>query len=310
MQSQKITIEEIFCQSTRRRLKARGAAAYDPETGRGCSCSLRRVEKLNPFTGHKEHVPEEMTADPDWPLMHTANDWRRLRCRHDFDYWAWTCARIKDKVRPEIVPFRLNRGQRRVVEALESDRLAGRPMRLIVLKARQWGCTTVVEMYIAWLQCCRVRNWHSLLCSQVQGVSGSIRGMLETMLRHYPSELWEGDETPSLRAYQGQSGIRELAGRGCHVTIATSESVNSVRGSDYAMAHLTEVAFWKDTPTAKPTDFIRTICGAIAREPLTLIVLESTANGAGNYFHREWLRSVRGASDKQAVFVPWYEIGI
>lgn len=310
METQTITIEEILCENTRRRLKEKEAAAYDPETGRGCSCPLRRVEKLNPFTGHKEHVPEEMTADPDWPLMHTANDWRRLRCRHDFDYWAWTCARIKDKVRPEIVPFRLNRGQRRVVEALESDRLAGRPMRLIVLKARQWGCTTVVEMYIAWLQCCRVRNWHSLLCSQVQGVSGSIRGMLETMLRHYPSELWEGDEAPSLRAYQGQSGIRELAGRGCHITIATSESVNSVRGSDYAMAHLTEVAFWKDTPTAKPTDFIRTICGAIAREPLTLIVLESTANGAGNYFHREWLRSVRGASDKQAVFVPWYEIGI
>ncbi len=53
------------------------------------------------------------------------------------------------------------------------------------------------------------------------------------------------------------------------------------------------------------------MCGGIARAPLTLIVLESTANGVGNYFHAEWLRSVRGESDKAAaVFVPWTEIDI
>lgn len=300
----------ILQENLRRREAEKAAAAYDPESGRGCTCPEARTQRRNPFTGHTELIPEEMTRDPDWPLMRSAHDWRRLRCRHDFEYWAVTCARIKDKVRPELVPLRLNRGQRRVVEALERDRLAGRPMRLIVLKARQWGCTTVVEMYIAWMQCCRVRDWHSLLCSQVQGVSGAIRGMLETMLRHYPAELWEGDEPPAIRAFQGQSGIREIAGRNCHITIASSESVNSVRGSDYAMAHLTEVAFWKDTPSARPTDFIRTICGAIAREPLTLIVLESTANGVGNFFHREWYRSIRGAGDKRAVFVPWYEIDI
>ncbi len=60
-----------------------------------------------------------------------------------------------------------------------------------------------------------------------------------------------------------------------------------------------------------PEGFIRAVCGGIARAPLTLIVLESTANGVGNYFHAEWLRSVRGESDKAAaVFVPWTEIDI
>lgn len=41
-----------------------------------------------------------------------------------------------------------------------------------------------------------------------------------------------------------------------------------------------------------------------------MIVLESTANGVGNYFHQEWLRSKSKMSDKAAVFVPWYEIEI
>lgn len=42
----------------------------------------------------------------------------------------------------------------------------------------------------------------------------------------------------------------------------------------------------------------------------TLLVIESTANGVGNYFHTEWLRAEAGVSDKTAIFVPWYEYGI
>ncbi|MDE7120234.1 MAG: hypothetical protein K2O10_06450, partial [Muribaculaceae bacterium] len=56
--------------------------------------------------------------------------------------------------------------------------------------------------------------------------------------------------------------------------------------------------------------FVRSVCGSVARSPLTLVVMESTANGAGSFFHREWLRAVGGKSDKRAVFVPWYEIEI
>ena len=44
--------------------------------------------------------------------------------------------------------------------------------------------------------------------------------------------------------------------------------------------------------------------------PETLIAIESTANGVGNYFHSEWLRCKEGRGDKHAVFVPWYEIRI
>ena len=79
---------------------------------------------------------------------------------------------------------------------------------------------------------------------------------------------------------------------------------------DIAMAHLTEVAFWRNTPSKSPDSLIRAVCGSIAMVPDSVIVLESTANGVGNYFHTEWLRSKAGLSDKEAVFVPWYEIEI
>lgn len=66
----------------------------------------------------------------------------RLRMLHDFPYWAATRAYIKDKRGGDDVLFRLNRPQRKFVERLERMRVEGRPIRLILLKARQWGGRT------------------------------------------------------------------------------------------------------------------------------------------------------------------------
>lgn len=55
---------------------------------------------------------------------------------------------------------------------------------------------------------------------------------------------------------------------------------------------------------------MRTVCGSVALEPLTLIVIESTANGTGNFFHDEWQRNISGHGDKHPVFIPWYQIEI
>ena len=117
-------------------------------------------------------------------------------------------------------------------------------------------------------------------------------------------------EKPELKCFEGSQNIKEIEGRKCRITIASIENQEAVRGADYAMAHLSEVAFWRDSARKSPDDFIRAIGGAIHYGPGTLIVMESTANGVGSYFHREWLRSVKGQSDKKPVFIPWYDISI
>lgn len=62
----------------------------------------------------------------------------------DFQTWCETCCTIKDKLTGRDIPFKLNAPQRRVLAILEADRLAGRPIRLIMLKARQWGGSTLI----------------------------------------------------------------------------------------------------------------------------------------------------------------------
>ena len=59
-----------------------------------------------------------------------------------------------------------------------------------------------------------------------------------------------------------------------------------------------------------PDDLVRSVCGSVALKPDTVIVLESTANGVGDYFHAEWMRAELHRSDKAPIFVPWNEIDI
>ncbi len=281
---------------------------YDPVTGLGATGD--RIATLSP-SGSMEHIPRSMTDDPSFAVVQASPAaWRRLRIRHDFEYWAATCVTIRDKLTGADVKLRLNRPQRRVLALMEGQRLAGLPIRLIMLKARQWGGSTLILMYMAWIQCCLRRNWHSLICAHVKDTSATIRAMYAKMLDGYPEELWEEESRPEFRAFERSLNTRVIPGRDCRVTLASSERQDAVRGTDFAMAHLSEVAFWSDSVQRSPEAFIRAVCGGVARVPCSMIVLESTANGVGNYFHAEWVRSKRGDSDKTAVFVPWHEIDI
>lgn len=279
---------------------------------RGIGCTGERVECYSPVSKGKEFIPKTMyDSDKFHMVKENAQAWRRLRICHDFEYWAATCCTIKDKRTGCDVFMRLNRPQRRVLAIMEQQRMAGEPVRLIMLKARQWGGSTLVQVYMAWIQLVHKRSWNSLICAHVKDTAATIRGMYSKILSDYPADVWDEDGVcrPEFRVYERSTNIRYIPGRDCSVTLGSAEKQDSVRGGDFAMAHLSEVAFWGDTTRHSPEGFVRAICGSIMREPFTLIVMESTANGTGNFFHAEWLRACSAeGSDKIPVFVPWYEI--
>jgi hypothetical protein len=65
--------------------------------------------------------------------------------------------------------------------------------------------------------------------------------------------------------------------------------------------HNSECAYWPN-----PDEIAEGVLEAISDENGTEIILESTANGIGNYFHQRWMSAIRGESGYQAIFVPWY----
>lgn len=298
---------EIAAENARRISRAQDVP-YDPVQGDPADPS--RVPVTLSWSAGRLWLPATMVADPDYRRITSLLDYKRLRFRHDFEFWAVECVVIRDKLTGRQVPFRLNAPQRRVARMLDADRREGRPLRLIMLKARQWGGSTLVQMYFAWIQIVHRRNWNSLICAHVRDTAAAIRGMYDDMLAHYPEALWEGDEPPRFTPWQKSVNTREIAGRGCKVTLSSSYGQDSARGLDFSMAHLSEVAFWKDSDRMTPGDFIRSVCGGIPMVPCSVIVMESTANGVGNYFHTQWMLAERQTSAYRAVFVPWHEIEI
>lgn len=234
----------------------------------------------------------------------------RLRARHDFEFWCARCVTIQDKLSRRRQPFVPNRPQRRLIAAMEGQRAAGQPVRIILLKARQWGGSTLVLVYMAWMQLVRHEAFNSVIVGHRHMNSHAIKSMLETLVTHYPPEMVEpGREAPRLCSGGTRNVYRLLPGD-CRVVLGSAMSEDAARGYDLSMAHLSEVAFWKDSELHTPEDVVRTVSGSVPLQPDTVVVMESTANGTGHLFHTEWLRACRGESDKQPVFVPWYEIEI
>lgn len=282
---------------------------YDPSTGAGSP--IMRVAATAPKSTRiagKLFLPPAMLDDPEWKRVRSRRDFDRLRFRYDFEYWAVTCVKIRDKETGRRIPFRLNAPQRRFAAMLEADRMAGRPLRFIMLKARQWGGSTLVQMYFAYIQIIHKPCWHSIVCAHVRDTSSTLRNLYAGMLADYPRTLWPASCEPKLKAVAGSRSKVEIAGTGSTIDIGTSMSPDSLRGNDFALAHLSEVAFWAESEQRNPTDFIRTVSGSVPLVPYSAIILESSANGIGSFFYNMWRDAEKGQNSYRPMFVPWHEI--
>ena len=92
------------------------------------------------------------------------------------------------------------------------------------------------------------------------------------------------------------------------ITVASYENFESTRGMDYAMAHFSEVAYWKTTDGKSAEQVITNIDSNILERPLTMEISESTANGMAGYFYDEYQMAKEGTSSRKALFIPFFFI--
>lgn len=238
----------------------------------------------------------------------------RLRCRYDFPFWAATFVYIKNKGGGEDVLFRLTRPQRKFVAKLEELRKAKKPIRLVLLKARQWGGSTTSQLYMAWLQLVHKVGLNSLIIAHQGAGSDEIKDMFDRMIKNYPVDMLHklgeiyNENEPKLVGVGKSGSIHRVPQRNCKIKIGTAERPDSCRGGDYNLVHLSEVGLWKATEGKKPEDIVRSACSGVLLRPYTMIVYESTANGTGNFFQKEYDDAKNGRSQFEAMFVSWFDI--
>jgi hypothetical protein len=233
------------------------------------------------------------------------------RCDFDFEFFAAYALKIEDKETAEITAFNLRRAQRRLLSVLESMRLAGVPIRVVLVKARQWGGSTLVQMYMFWIQQRLKKNWHISVCAQDDNAAKNVRKMYERASKEYPSVL--GSVT--LQSYAKSPKNLQCLETGGVLGVGSINNPDQFRSYSNKMIHMTELCAWQDTPKRTGKMLASSLKNAIADVPYSVVVEESTARGVGNYFHEEWLAAEQGIygtkvgkSRYYPVFVPWFEI--
>lgn len=274
---------------------------------------VRRLKECGSVSAFLSDLGEDDTGDNRQSVV---REFVRLRCLHDFAFWAAVFVWIKRKGGGEDCLFRLTRPQRRFVGRLEKARLAGKPVRIVLLKARQWGGSTTSQLYMAWLQLMHKTGLNSLIIAHQGSGSDEIKDMFDRMIAAYPvwmlhkmSEAYS-DTEPKIVGVGHSGSINRVPQRNCKIKIGTAERPDSCRGGDYNLVHLSEVGLWKATDGKKPEDIVRAACAGVLYEPYTMIVYESTANGTGNFFHKEYIAAKCGRSQFEAVFIAWYDIDL
>jgi len=214
-----------------------------------------------------------------------------LRLR-DFKFFAENFFKIRTKS-GAVLPFVLNRAQLYIYEQLEKQIAETGRVRAIILKGRQQGCSTFVQ----------ARYFHKTITNRgiktyiLTHEAAATKNLFEMTKRYY-------EYLPvGLCPKADKDSVKELnfAALDSGYAVGTAGNKGAGRSQTIQLCHGSEVGFW---PHAE--EHAQGLLQAIGGQDGTELILESTANGIGNYFHSVWVGAEQGTNGFQAIFVPWY----
>ena len=220
-----------------------------------------------------------------------------------------SCLKIKTKS-GTVVPFRLNDAQRKLYAVAKRQQDAGKPVRLIILKARQLGFSTLTEGLI-FHACATRKNVNALIVAHREDATANLFRMSKLFYDELPAPV-----KPMLRASNAQELVFEnpsklrsereaRPGLRSRIRCATAGGRGIGRSDTLQCVHLSEYAFWPDGADGKAST-IAGILQAVPSLPGTMVVIESTANGFEDFKER-WDAAVAGENDFEPVFFAWFE---
>jgi hypothetical protein len=214
------------------------------------------------------------------------------KLKDDLPYYAGKCLRVRSKS-GKLVPLALNRAQRYVHDRLEEQRARTGKVRALILKGRQQGVSTYVGARF-YHRATHHRGQRVFILTHEEAATLNLFDIVDRYHEHCPALV---------RPSTGAANARELRfdRLDSGYKVGTAGTKGTGRSSTIQLFHGSEVAFW---PNAE--SHAAGILQAIPDEPGTECILESTANGMGNFFHNAWQSAERGEGDFQAIFVPWF----
>lgn len=224
---------------------------------------------------------------------------------------------IVDKISGNLIPFRLRYAQRKLLNLMEDLRHKNTPILIALLKARQWGGSTLVQMYIKWIQDYRHPNgWNAAILAQVGSTSKKIKAMYRKAIENQPGwtlgfpgtkfkmSPYEGSDSDFIIT-DGRFSVRPST-----ISVASFENFEKLRGDNFKLVHYSEVALWKKTPEHDPEEVIAASEGGFVGLPEEMAVFESTGMGNSGFFYDLCQDAMKedSTSAYKFLFIPFYMI--
>lgn len=207
--------------------------------------------------------------------------------------------KIKNKD-SKIIPFKLNTPQQRLYDVIKEQKEKHKPVRIIILKARQMGFSTLTEA-ILFKETVTKHNVNAGIIAHVEEATTN----LFTMSKLYYSELPD-EIKPQLLNSNAKELIfnnREGTGLNSKIRCMTAGSTGVGRSGTYNILHLSEYAFWQGDKKTILNGLVQTV----PNNENSMIIIESTANGY-EHFKEIWDSATRKENDYIPVFIGWNEL--
>lgn len=264
-------------------------------------------------------------------------------CRRDFAFFCAHCLTVRALVKVgraraqwQWIPLRLNEQQMDLAREIVAGLAAGIPVRIIVLKCRKLGISTLVQALAYWLGAF-VPGWVSHVVAHQARSTAEIAKIAIGFADNMKPVL-----ATRLGAVKAGAGLKWP--NGSEVQVFTQRSDDAARGSSPSLLHLSEVAFWgKKRKATTEEDALKAALGAIEQgvweqdfdepdepvdeavqaeidgetgtgQPLeapaesgggTVVIIESTANGKTGAFWTRWNDSHKAGSAWVPKFYAW-----
>jgi len=207
--------------------------------------------------------------------------------------------KIRNK-KSKIVPLKFNEPQLKYYNIIKSLKEQGKPVRIIILKARQLGFSTATEG-ILFKETVTKSNINTAIVAHKEDSTRNLFNMSKLMYDQLPDAI-----KPSKKASNAQELVfdnDEGTGLKSKIKCFTAGGTGIGRSDTLNNLHLSELAFW----TGDKKETLTGLLQAVPNDPNTMIVIESTANGF-EYFKELWDNSVAGKNDFVPVFIGWNEL--
>jgi len=208
----------------------------------------------------------------------------------------------------QVVRFRFNEVQLKVYEKIQQLRRLSKPVRAIILKARQTGISTLTEALIFYFTVMSA-NISSLIIAHDKESTQHLFRMSKMFYDRLPNlaELKPMKRTsnrielyfdnPSEKVRYKRPGLNSL------IRVDTANNMQAGRAFTLQNLHCSEIAFWE-----RPEEVMTGLMQSVPEILNTMVIIESTANGVGNYFHNMWLDAEAGNNDFTPIFIAWWEL--